>query len=94
MLVKSKSGAKALSSPRVDTNSIFSSNSDITLDMVEWYYKNSDTITIDMVDLNDRESIVTVTERFGNKLCTKSFTIGLSTKRLIYNNYMFYHKSH
>ena len=81
-------GAKAPSSLGVGPNKDF-----LTLEMVEWYYSNNNTIDITMTDLTERETIITMTEVSGDTIRSRNFTIGLSTKKLIYDNYMFYHQS-
>ena len=79
-------GAKAPSSSGVCPNNDF-----LTLDMVRWYYGDRNTIDIEITDLSDRETIITISEVSGDKIRSRNFTIGLSIKRLIYNNYNFYH---
>lgn len=87
MVKKYINGAKAPSSPvscnRYDNISFFQ--------MVDWYYRNEFTISIDCYDIDDRFCVVEITEKIGDVIKTRSNTIGRSTKNLIIDNYRYYH---
>ena len=85
-MLKDDLGAKAPSSSSVCSNNDF-----LTLDMIKWYYGDGNTVDVEMEKLNDREMVIIITEIFKDTLRIKRFTIGQSIKKMICNNYNFYH---
>lgn len=63
-----------------------------SFEMVDWYYSNSTTVVLDYEDLDDKCSLVSVLETFGDSEKRRSFTIGKGEKKLICENYNFYHR--
>lgn len=98
MMVKSGyTGAKAPSSPELGKKSNFLVDLlNPTPEMVDWYYRNPYTDSISYRVIDDRCSVVIITEQGftnsgepTNKI--KSFTIGPNTKATICKNYFYYH---
>lgn len=83
--------ALALTTPVVSNHSFLNQSYELTVDMVDWYYRTPTTQDIFMRDIDDCSSVVEIVENINNKIIIRSFTIGRKTKQLIYNNYMFYH---
>lgn len=85
-------GAKALTTPTVCNQHHFLNGFlEPTLEMVDWYYRTPSTESIHMRDIDNRASVIEIVELNGNKRTSRSFTIGKSTKSMIYRNYLFYH---
>jgi len=68
------------------------SRSIIFCDMVDWYYRNNDTVEIDYEDIDDRTGLVTVMEDKHGMMVSKNFTIGAKDKKEIERCYLFYHQ--
>jgi hypothetical protein len=62
-----------------------------TLEMIDWFYRTSDTIDISYDDIDDRVSVVTITEQIGDKITSSTITIGKKDKNFICHNYLYYH---
>ena len=88
MIVEKYIGATAPTSPELGNNSNF-------FDMVNWFYKTPNTISIDYCDIDDRLSnVVIVTKTGDERIKTKSITIGPKQKEFIRRNYLFYKNGH
>lgn len=83
--------ALALTTPVVSNHSFLNQSHNLTICMVDWYYRTQFTENIFMRDIDDCSSVVEIVENIDNKIIVRSFTIGRKTKLLIYNSYMFYH---
>lgn len=87
-----RNGAKAPSSDgSCNHGNFLHCSGDPTPEMFQWYYGTSSTTIVNVEDIDDRISIISVCEVINGIEKIKSFTIGNSTKREIYRNYMFYH---
>ena len=81
-------GAKAPSSPTLCNHNDYTP----FYKMVDWYYRNEFTISIDCYDIDDRICVIEISERVGESNKHKTFTIGPSTRNLIISNYYHYHR--
>lgn len=97
-MVKIKiSGAKAPSSPELGRKSNFLFDlKNPTPEMVDWYYRTPITDTVTYHPIDERSSVVEITEKgFTNSgeptNRVRSFTIGPRTKSIICKNYFYYH---
>ena len=59
--------------------------------MVDWYYRRSETDTISVEQIDDRLMSVQIAQLVGDSIKVTSITIGPSQKRQICKSYMFYH---
>lgn len=86
-------GAKAPMSPVVCNQGYFLYEyMEPTLEMVDWYYRTSSTDIIYMREIDHYTLVVEITKLTENKRIHRSFTIGASTKELIYKSYAYYHR--
>lgn len=62
-----------------------------TYEMIDWFYRTNDTIDISYDDIDDRVSVVTITEQIGDKITSSTITIGKKEKNFICHNYLYHH---
>lgn len=87
-MVKNKlHGAYAPSSPELCINSNFL---EPTQEMIEWYYKTPDTVSVNCYKIDGNCSVVEMVICSGDVLRVRTETIGRLKKNLIYREYMFY----
>ncbi len=63
-------------------------------EMIRWYYSDDNTIDIYYEDIDDRTTIIYLSELHNETITSRSFTIGSHEKSLIKHKYLFYHPRH
>lgn len=86
MVKNNVNGAYAPSSPELGINPDFL---EPTQEMIDWFYRTSDTVSINCYNIDGNCSVVEIVTCSDEVLRVKTETIGRLKKNYIFKNYMF-----